>query len=159
MRWALIFGLVLIFAGSFGVADAKAGTKDEAEIRRLVADFSTAWNRSDAKAMAAMWIEDGDFIQPAGRITRGRADIEKRLAEEHSFFYTGSRFTSTVDTVRFLKLDVAVVDGAWETSGAHTPKGKPLPTMKGLYTLIVVKRSSKWWVVSSRSMVPAKPPD
>ncbi len=132
--------------------------RDEEAIRGLASEFARAWNAGDPAAMAALWTEDGDFIQPAGRKTQGRSEIEKRLAEEYSYFYKGSHFSSTVDSVRFLKPDVAILDGAWETVGAHTPKGGPLPPLKGLYTLIVVKKAGRWHVASSRTMIPARPP-
>lgn len=61
-------------------------------------------------------------------------------------------------SVRFLKPDVAVVDGAWETTGAHTSSGKELPTLKGFYTLVLVKKKGRWLVASSRTMVPVSPP-
>jgi len=63
-----------------------------------------------------------------------------------------------VDSVRFLKPDVAVVDGVWETTGAHTSSGKELPTLKGFFTLALVKRKGQWHVTPSRTMVPVSPP-
>ena len=61
-------------------------------------------------------------------------------------------------SVRFLKPDVAVVDGAWETTGAHTSSGKELPTLKGFFTLALVKKKGQGHVTSSRTMVPVSPP-
>ena len=158
MKRTLLLAAITILCALAVVSKSPGAWKDEEAIRKLVAEFAAAWNQNDAKAMAMTWTEDGDFIQPGGRVTRGRAEIEKRLAEEHAFFYKGSNFVSAIDNIRFLKRDVAVVDGSWEASGAHAPNGKPLPPLKGLFTLVFVKRKGQWRVASSRTMVPARAP-
>jgi ketosteroid isomerase-like protein len=43
-----------------------------------------AWNRHDAAALAALWHEDGDLINPAGRWAQGRAQVEKLFRDEQS---------------------------------------------------------------------------
>ncbi len=158
MKYALSLVLLLCLPGSRSSAAPGKEIKQEEAIRKPVADFAAAWNADDARAMAMMWTDDGDLVQPGGRMTRGRSEIEKRLAEEHSFFYKGSQFTSTVDSIRFIRPDVAVVDGAWQAVGVRAPNGKELPALKGLYTLVVSKKGGKWQAVSSRTMVPAAPP-
>jgi len=44
--------------------------------------FLIARNRHDAAALAALWHEDGDFMNASGRVARGRAEIEKLVRDE-----------------------------------------------------------------------------
>ena len=40
--------------------------------------------------------------------------------------------TAIVGTIRFLKPDIAVVEGVWELSGLRGPNGEEMPPVKGL---------------------------
>ena len=42
--------------------------------------FVTAFNKHDAKAVAALWTEDGEYIDDTGRTIAGRDAIEKDYA-------------------------------------------------------------------------------
>jgi uncharacterized protein (TIGR02246 family) len=139
------------------VASAQKAGKDEETVRQMQADFAAAWNKHDAKAMAALWAEDGDVINPAGKVAKGRADVEKLMAEEHATFAKGTTFTNNVTGVRFLKPDVALLDASYEIAGVMGPGGKA-GSMKGLYTVVLVKKGGKWWVSSARPMVPLPEP-
>ena len=44
--------------------------------------FILAWNRHDARALAALWHEGGDLVDAAGRAAHGRAQIEALLRDE-----------------------------------------------------------------------------
>jgi ketosteroid isomerase-like protein len=51
--------------------------------------------------------------------------------------------------------DVAVVDAAYEVSGARGAQGQSLPALRGRYVDIWVKRAGKWHIVADRPVVPA----
>jgi len=53
-----------------------AKESDEAGIRATDEVFAAAWNKHDAKAMAATWAKDGDLVNPFGRVAKGRAEVE-----------------------------------------------------------------------------------
>ncbi len=133
---------------------AEHGTEDESAIRKVAAAIAAAWERHDAKALAAFWSEEGDLIDPAGRVARGREEIEKLFADEHSTVFKTSHATISDRAVRFLKPDLAIADGSFEITGMRSPDGKDLPPLKGLYTRILVKRGGQWWVIADRPRVP-----
>lgn len=161
-RLAILFlavvGIVAASSMVLGEMEMKSSTKDEEAIKKSAADFAAAWNKNDAKAIAMLFAEDGDFVNPEGRMSKGRAGIEKNYTEVFATTFKGTKFTSTVDLIRFVKPDVAISDGTYEIVGAHGPDGKEMPPIKGLYTIFGVKKNDKWWMVSGRAMVPLTPP-
>src|ERR1043166_3916446 len=67
------------------LAIAPAGARESEEaIKDWSEQFVAAWNRDDAKALANLWTEDGDLINPFGRHANGRAQIEQLLESEHT---------------------------------------------------------------------------
>src|SRR5262245_28581417 len=54
---------------------------DEALIRKQAADFVRAFNKGDAKTLAALWTEEGEYIDDDGTTYRGRAAIEEVYAD------------------------------------------------------------------------------
>jgi uncharacterized protein (TIGR02246 family) len=82
---------------------------DEQSIRGIVERLEQAWNHSDSTAFAEVFAEDADFVDILGRHHRGRATIEAGHRQIFDTIYRGSRNTSTVEWVRFLRRDIAVV--------------------------------------------------
>src|SRR5438067_1154386 len=53
-------------------------------IRELYAQFTAAWNKHDVPAMAGMWVEDGDQVDPDGHVAKGRAEVTQLLTAQHN---------------------------------------------------------------------------
>src|SRR5688572_16746766 len=83
---------------------------DDQAIKDRVDQFQAAWNKHDAKAMAAIWAEDGDLINPFGATAQDRAEVEKVFNHEHAHAFKGSTYTTSAVTVRSVAPDVAVAD-------------------------------------------------
>lgn len=134
----------------------KLGTaQDEQAIRDTVARFVTAWTKDDIRGMAACFAEDGDMINPAGRVARGREEIEELFAEEHSGHFKKTGFALPFKHLRFLKPDVAIADHEFEINGIQSG---PTTALSGLLTLVLRKNADSWLIASARPMVPANPP-
>jgi uncharacterized protein (TIGR02246 family) len=136
----------------------KSDVVNEEVIRKLYSQFVAAWNKHDPKAMAAMWVEDGDDIEPDGNVAKGRADVEKLLAMEHASIMKNTKLALTVDSVWFITANVALVDGTYEVTGIVAPDGKQLPPRKGRLSSIFLHERDKWWIAASRLMIPSKLP-
>ncbi len=96
------------------------------------------------------------YIDADGNLSKGRSEIEKLHSDWlGSGLYKGSHTVIRVRAVRFLKPDVAVCDGTWEDSGMHSPDGKELSPMKGVWSDTVVKKDGKWWAVTVHASAPA----
>ena len=83
---------------------------DEAAIRKIVAENTDAWNRRDAKALAAHGSEDHDHINVAGAWRQGKLETEKALT---AFFETHRSNpvsnTPSIERIRFITPEVAIL--------------------------------------------------
>jgi SnoaL-like domain len=74
--------------------------------------FILAWNQHDARALAALWHEGGDFVDPNGRAARGRAQIEALFRDELGAsrldFLSGATESSVGRDVRLEDWDVEI---------------------------------------------------
>jgi uncharacterized protein (TIGR02246 family) len=141
-----------------GAGVLKSDTVNEEVIRKLYGQFVAAWNKHDPKAMAAMWVEDGDDVEPDGNVAKGRGDVEKLLAMEHASVMKNTKLKLTIDSVWFITAKVALVDGTYEVTGIVAPDGKELPPRKGRLSSILLQERDKWWIAASRLMIPSKLP-
>jgi uncharacterized protein (TIGR02246 family) len=135
-------------------AAARTRAGDEAAIRNMLTDFTVHWHDSDAQGLAMFWTPDGDFINPDGMYLKGRQQIQGFYAQAFSMGYAGSQATATVEHIRFLKPDLALIDGKFGISGAVSKDRQPLPVEKGYFTAVVKEESGRWWIVSNREMEP-----
>jgi hypothetical protein len=51
--------------------------RDKDAIRKSSRDFTLAFKKGDARAIAAFWTEHGEYYDDSGEVLRGRADIEE----------------------------------------------------------------------------------
>lgn len=161
---AVLLSLVLV-PPALAKAPAGARERDEATLRKLVADQTEAWNRLDAVAWSKDFAPDAEFINIVGTVFSGRAEIEKRHAAIFNSLFKGSRTEVTVRKLLFLGDEVAVLDMEHRVSGyAGLPPGVQ-PTVPGeLRTQMryVLKRAKgQWHIVAGQNTdvkpAPAKP--
>ena len=117
-------------------ADRQAA--DEAAIRKAVESYVAAFNRGDAKALAALWSPDAVYTNRlSGEQVVGRAEIEKQfaaiLAEAK-----GAKLESQTESIRFLSPNVAVEEG---TAKVIRPDQEP---EESEYTAVYLKRDGQW---------------
>ena len=119
-------------------ASADKPMDDLAAIRATSEAFMAAFNGRKAKAVAALWTEDGDYTDDSGRTLSGRAAIEKGYA---AFFAEnpGAKMRIIIDSLRLLSDDAAIEDG--RTMVEPPPAGTPAI---GKYTVVHVKVGDKW---------------
>jgi uncharacterized protein (TIGR02246 family) len=151
--------MILMASSSVALGGGPTGSAEDAAILKVHQDFAASWNKHDYKAMAAIFADDADLINPIGRVAKGKAEIEKLYMDEQTTGFRGSRFTSDCKAgVRVVKPDVAVVTCAFEVTDAKLPDGNRMPPLKGLYTATMIKVNTKWRVVAGRPMIPFAPP-
>jgi ketosteroid isomerase-like protein len=74
------------------------------------ADFLAAFNKGDAKALAGFWTPDGDYMDQAGSVHKGRAAIEAFYAKGFAA-NKGSKLNVVVTSKRQLGADVILEEG------------------------------------------------
>ena len=138
---------------SAGLAPASAQTKDPA-LDKLVADWTAAFAKGDAKALASLYTETAvRTSQEAGTMV-GRAAIEKEFVANFAGPWKGATITIKVGSTHPVGTDIAVNEGTWEVSGTG-PDGKPM-TLRGTYLNTIVKKAGAW-VLASNAAVPLAP--
>ncbi|MFO0864004.1 MAG: SgcJ/EcaC family oxidoreductase [Gemmataceae bacterium] len=149
LRWfapALAF-VIAVVAGMQVLVPALAQTssKSPAEsspeadaIRRSVQSFVAAFEKGDAKALAAHWTEAGEYLSDDGETYRGRAAIEKEYAAAFAKRKGPVKAEAEVDSIRFPSKDTAIEEGHFKVSN-----GKDLANV-GKYTVLHVREEGKW---------------
>ena len=89
---------------------------EEPALRKAMDDEESAWNRGDAKALAALFRDDATYADAFGGVARGRAEVDRRVGEVLSA-WPGARLALKVRKVRVLKPDVALVEADAELTG------------------------------------------
>jgi uncharacterized protein (TIGR02246 family) len=112
--------------------------EDEAAIRKVSADFLKAVEKGDAKAVAAFWTEDGEYITEDGTTIRGRADLEaayaKALAKNKKL-----KLEVNIESIRFPSKDTAIEEGYGRVY--RNPGENPEASR---YSVLHVREGGKW---------------
>jgi len=150
-RFILAVAAVVPVCSLVAAEEADRYAADEAAIRNAVEAYLAAFNRGDAKAVAANWAEDGEYVSPSGRRFKGRPAI---LAEFQAYFAEskGQRIEISNPAIRFLAPNVAVEEGT-----ARVIRAGQQPT-ETRYLAIHVKQHGAWKLDSVRETVIPTPP-
>ena len=149
MRTFLILAAVLALTTAVGAPVIQGNPEDEEAIRKQIARFAQVHEKGDAKALAAFYDSDGDFIARDDSVVKGRAAVEKAMAERYSQRQEGFTITITVDSIRFLKPDVAIVNTSAE--GTYSKERKP---WNDRGTFVMIRKDSQWLLAALRVMEP-----
>ena len=126
----------------------------EAEVREAHKKYQDAWNHHDPAAMAALWAVDADYTEPDGRTVYGRAEVQRILTYEHGSVFKNSELNLAVERVRFIRPDVAIVDGSYELFNATNPRGEPIGRRTGYFVTVLAKNGDSWQVDATRLFLP-----
>ena len=135
---------VLVLIGSVANAQS-APADDERAIRQVLARFYDGWNAHDVERMTSVYSDDVDHINVFGEWHKGKTEISedlrllhtnRKLRPDGTPAPAGTK-NHTVEKVRFLKPDVAVVQVRSLSPGGGN-----------LGTYVMSKTSGTWLVVS-----------
>src|SRR5438132_10812823 len=153
--WGLALGLaaLTVAAASRPVQAAEPNTTDKETLGKgkRAQQFIAAFENGDAKAVAAFWTENGDYVDQTGREYKGRAAIQKMYEK----FFAGNKrmkLNIIVTSARMVGSDAAIEDGITEV----TPAEGGLPSA-ARFSAVLVKRYGEWYFESVRDSVPHPP--
>lgn len=128
--------------------------QDKAAIEEIVKSVERAWNAGDSKGFAAPFAEDADYVIINGMHAKGRAAIDEGHRRIFDTIYKGSNNTMTVESVRFIRPDVALVHAR-----AHLKfhDGKNVREGKGRSTWVMTQDDGKWSIAAFQN-TPIVPP-
>lgn len=133
-------------------------SEDDAAIKKRHGEWTAAWDKHDPKAMAAFFTEDGDVINPFGRRAKGIAEIEKLFTEEHAGPMAKSTYSGTIESIRYLGKEVAVVDVVGEIKGMKGPDGADMAPFKHRVVWIAINKDGTWKAACARAFATPPPP-
>jgi uncharacterized protein (TIGR02246 family) len=122
--------------------------KPDADVAKLTAQYEAAFNKGDAKAIGALYTEDGTRLGPDGSFVKGRATIEKVYAGGFAGPLKGVKLTLTHASSHVVTPDVQITEGTYSATGT-TP-------LKGRYVNTLVRKSGQW-LLASVVTIPAPP--
>jgi uncharacterized protein (TIGR02246 family) len=118
---------------------------DEAAIRVANTAYAAAMSAGDLEAIMAFWAPDADYIDEAGKMTRGKDNItalfKKALPE-----LKGSKVTGTVQTLKFYRPEICFEDGTIETTSPTGTKDS------SRFAAVWTKTGDKWLLSSVRDL-------
>jgi uncharacterized protein (TIGR02246 family) len=146
LRLAICLGLhfAVLFTLPGSAAQAQSThAEEERAIREVLTRFYEGWNAHDVEKMVSAYAEDIDHINVFAQWHRGKAAVKEDLRQLHAgqrrpdgSVAPLSQKTFTIEKVRFIKSDVAVV---------HV---RSLSTEGNLGTYVMTKESGEWLVLS-----------
>lgn len=123
-----------------------AASPDEVAIRQSAAAFAKLFNAGDAKAIAARWTEDGEYVNEYGQRFVGRQAIQKEY-EEFFAQFPGTQIQVKVDSVKMISPEVAIAEGTATLGTADAPA-----PISSRYIVVRVKRNNEWLTASARDL-------
>jgi uncharacterized protein (TIGR02246 family) len=128
----------------------KPNKEEEEAIHKAAAAYNAAYAKGDADAVLATWTRDAEFIDDDGKVYRGHKVLGPLFAKALPSF-KGYKITGKLTSIRFVKPDVALVDGEQTFT---PPRGESNVSQ---FTSVWVKTDGKWLIRSARDLTPDSP--
>ncbi len=121
---------------------------DEEAIGLVDAAFIKAYESGDAKAVAALFTTDAEYVDEAGVVFEGRDAIEASLID---FFADNPacKLLINAHSVRTISPGVVMQDGSTVVTRSELPEG-----VESRHTSLYVEIDGKWLIASVRNSVP-----
>ena len=143
--------LILSIPRPLVAEEPAAPPADETAVRAVVQKYVDAREARDPKAIEALFTEDADQLVSDGTWRKGRETLVRGMLESSK--RNPARRSITVESVRFLSPEVALVDGRYVQKGANLEKNREM------WTAITLKRNAGVWRIAAiRNMLPSDPP-
>jgi len=150
MSKRILFGLTIGWALSLSAGLNAADPAPTGKGQRMQ-DFIAAFNKGDAKAVAAFWAPEATYVDQVGNEYKGRPAIEKLYTKLFAGA-KGSKLAIHVTSVKQVTPDVGIEEGITEVRPAD---GGPVSVAR--FTAVLVKKDGVWYFENVHDAV-AQPP-
>jgi len=110
--------------------------------------FAAAWMARDAGALAALCVQDADFVNVVGIWWQDRAAIAAAHDYGLTTFFRDSRLTVGRVKVRLLGADHAVVHARMRLRGQYAPDGAVAADRQNILIFVCVRTPQGWLAVA-----------
>ena len=143
-KLVIISALMCLIALTGNAQTSQKQSKDEAAIRANVEQMVKGWNAKSGAEFAKPFAEDSDYVVVNGMHVKGRVANAQSHQQIFDSIYKDVNVAATVERIRFLRPDVAVVHALAE----RFPKTNRHQTTKSRITLVMVKNKGKWEIAA-----------
>lgn len=133
--------------------DSLAQTVDSG-LSRFVSSYEDTWQSHDAERLGAYFTEDADMIMGSQPRIYGRTAIERWWNLYFSRIDTTRVISISVESVRLLSVDVALVNVATTTGGTHSKTQAVLEDRRARGTWVVTRAGKDWQIAALRAHSP-----
>lgn len=116
---------------------------DELAIRDCIAGVEAGWNAGDGSRFAAPFAEDADYVIVDGRYINGRQTIAQGHQQIFDTIYRDTHNVATVQRIRFLGDDIAVVHVGWQLTFRQDAA-----VHKSTSTMVMAKSHGAWGITA-----------
>ena len=118
-----------------------AAQKPDADIEALTRSFEQAFNRADAKGVAALYTKDAVQLTPDGQLLTGQAAIEQHHAKLFAGSAKGAKLALKPGRTHEVTSDVRISEGTYQVTGGSMPG-------TGRYVNTLVRQGGQWRLAS-----------
>jgi uncharacterized protein (TIGR02246 family) len=150
-----ILSAILLFSAMFSNhlsgQNSSFSNADSLAVRKSAHSFEVAFNSHDAKALASLFLPDGEFTNVVGAYVKGRKAIEAFHAPMFEgkpgyFSFKNSTLKNGNTKISVIRPDIASVDVLWSMDKCNLPDGSETTNRRGLVTLLMVKQNGEWGI-------------
>jgi uncharacterized protein (TIGR02246 family) len=123
-------------------------TSDEKALHEMVYHLEAAWNATDGQSYAEAFAENADFIHLLGGYYTGRTAIEAGHRMIFGTIYKASTIRYSVEKIRFLRPDVAIVS---LRQYLQFKEGGAASDLEARPTIIAEKHDGRWQIVNMQN--------
>jgi uncharacterized protein (TIGR02246 family) len=146
---------VALLAGITAQTSLGAQASPDAEFQKIADAFSAAWNKGDAKGIAALHTKDAIRLGGNGQPpVVGTAAIEAALSIALTGPLKGTTLTIKSNQFKRVSPDTYVGDGTYALAGGSPPAGT---STQGHYMNVLVREGGRW-LIAAASVMPITPP-
>jgi uncharacterized protein (TIGR02246 family) len=124
--------------------------KPDPDAQKIIDQYTAAFNKGDAKGVAALYTADATRVGPDGQLLTGRAAVEKSYADGFAGAIKGSTLSIQQGRVQVVTPDVKIMEGRFATTGAAGVKGR--------YVNTAVRQGGAWLLASVVTILDPPPP-
>jgi uncharacterized protein (TIGR02246 family) len=152
LEGAMVSVSILAVGLAAAVVMGSHNATDEAAIRQLLEEETTAWNNSDAEAYARHFAVDGTCTPITGGFFTGRDAFRQSHEQIFKGIYRGSTKHGDLVSLKFVRADVAIVETLETVTGFQKLPPGISPDAKGRLRArllqVLVKNGGEWQIAT-----------
>jgi uncharacterized protein (TIGR02246 family) len=146
--------LLLVALLAIGGTPVFGQESQSAVLQPFIDRYVDVWNSHDAHRLADFFAEDSDILVGIAPIISGRPAVEDWWGGYFSRIDDGRLLDISIDSIRFLASDVAIVNLATTTGGVNSKTGETMETRRARGTWVVIRRNGEWKIDALRAHSP-----